>query len=59
MVFLVFFTSVGGIALLAQPSTETCAELYTSEIWNACATKVPTCQKCVCTEMRLCYTLRQ
>jgi len=51
--FVLFFVSVVSVQLATQPSTDTCSDIFTKEVWEGCKVPAPFCQelfvaKCDC-----------
>eukprot|EP00944_MAST-04C_sp_MAST-4C-sp1_P015775 g15775.t1 len=42
--FLLFFVVLAIVQLATRPSTQTCSDKFTSEVWNGCTVEVPFCK---------------
>ena len=56
--FILFFVSLILVHLTTQPSTDTCNNIFTKEVWGGCQVEVPFCQdlyvaKCDCAMLKI------
>jgi len=56
--FVLFFLSLIGVHLTTQPSTDTCSNVFSKEVWVGCQVVVPFCQslyvaKCDCAMLKI------